>query len=217
MKPKEILFHIGCRLVIAREFKRFIKPYRAAYEQMKQAHIHKNYFKNDLGVKGALSRARLLGLHKRPDLEILDIGTGPGMFPAVCNWYGHHVVGGDVPARHDECPWFRPCVEMFGVEVRPLTITTPDGLPEDYSGRWDLVTAFLTNFDSGWNGSGPWDSASWSTFIESVISRSLKPGGRLCILPVAQNAGALAEASKSFENAIHWPRWGVWVFSKTKD
>ncbi|MFT5466974.1 MAG: hypothetical protein ACI8UO_002076 [Verrucomicrobiales bacterium] len=213
---KSVLNYLSAKLVAPREFKAFIEPYREPYEKLKRE-SSKNYFRKDLGVKGAILRARMLGLHKSKGLKILDVGTGPGMFPAVCDWYGHEPVGGDVPSNHESSLSFGPVCEMFKIDVRPLTIKSPTEGVSEIGGRWDLVTAFLTNFDCGWEGSGCWSAADWKTFIRIIFKDALTPGGRFAVLPVGQNKGPVEEVARDFRNVRQIPRWGVWIFENGEE
>lgn len=211
---KNLLCYIDAKLVAPREFKKFVEPIQDSYQELKQQSASKNYFRNDLGLKGAISRARLLGLHKSKGLRILDIGTGPGMFPAICNWYGHEAIGTDVPTRHESVVWFEGSTKLFDVEVVPLTIKSPEEGIQEVGGKWDLITGFLSNFDNGWNDSGRWETAEWETFIRNLMANSLQPGGRLAFLPCAANAAPLVEVASQFDNVRFVSKWGVWIFEK---
>lgn len=206
--------YVDAKWVVPGEAQRFLDPIRDDYERLKQQYGHKNYFKNDLGIKGSFIRARMLGLHKQRGLKILDIGTGSAMFPAVCNHYGHDATGSDVPENQSKTGFFHECADLFGIEVLPLTITSPNGLPGEYHSRWDLITGFLINFDGGWDGSGNWTKEDWVTFIRALFDKSLNPGGRLCFLPNAEKAIPLGEAAEEFSGVTRFHKWGVWIFTK---
>lgn len=207
---------LDAKLVVPREAQAFLDPIREDYQALKKKFGHKNYFKNDLGIKGAFNRARMLGLHQSKGLKILDIATGSAMFPAVCNHYGHHATATDVPANQEKAGAFHECVDLLGIDVKPLTVTSPSSLPEEYeSGDWDLITAFQPNFDGGWEGSGPWDSKDWAMFIQALFDRSLVSDGRLCFLPNGESAEPLANAADAFSGVSRIRRWGVWIFSRT--
>ena len=48
--------------------------------------------------------AHFLGLHERAPMRILDLGTGSGHFMVIARFYGHEVVGTDLPpaAKQDD-------------------------------------------------------------------------------------------------------------------
>ena len=65
-----------------------------------------------LGV--SLYRLRRLGLDRGPSRAILDIGTGPGVFPYVCQHFGHRVVCTDI----DNKPYYNDITELLKLDRR---------------------------------------------------------------------------------------------------
>jgi hypothetical protein len=120
----------------------------------------------------------ILGLDKKPPMRILDLGTGPGHFPFVAHFYGHSVLGTDLPARtrgaghiYDAlCDLYR--VERIGLEIKPNTPL--EGIP----GRYDMVTAFLAAFNV-YGGRTPWTIDHWRVFLRNLKLDILNDGGML--------------------------------------
>src|SRR5688572_16974200 len=59
---------------------------------------YQKYLDADLWVYESMRRVYMLGLHKDENKKaILDLGTGAGYFPFICNYYGHRAEALDVP------------------------------------------------------------------------------------------------------------------------
>lgn len=125
-----------------------------------------------------IKRAYLLGLSQSKPLRILDIGTGVGYFPVVCKYYGHTVVAIDRDgnqAFEDVTKWLN--VERRSWEIKPFS-------PIPYlDEKFDLVTAFMVNFDRYEPPDyAPWDIKEWDFFLADMARNHLKEGGRLVLL-----------------------------------
>jgi len=126
-----------------------------------------------------LSIARWLKLDRQPPLRILDLGTGPGHFPVVARFYGHRVVGTDLPSRSSGvdktghlydtlCELYR--VKRISHVIRPFA---PLG---DVGGRYDMVTAFLAAFNVD-EDKRPWSEEHWRFFLTDLAANVLTPRG----------------------------------------
>jgi SAM-dependent methyltransferase len=125
-----------------------------------------------------IRRAWRLGLHKPPPLDVLDLGTGVGYFPVVCRHYGHRAVAIDL----DINPVFRDATKWLGVDRRVWEIRRFEPLPS-LGKRFDLVTAFMVNFDRvREQGNEPWGPDEWGFFLSDVARNQLKQSGRLALL-----------------------------------
>lgn len=121
-----------------------------------------------------------LRLDRAPPQSVLDFGTGPGYFPYVCRYLGHHAEALDRPGTdlYDElCRW-------VGVAVVPFAIAARTTLPK-FDRRFDLVTAFRVGF----NNKGDrqlFDLADWGFFLDDVRDNILAPGGHLALKLIKQ-------------------------------
>lgn len=127
-----------------------------------------------------LAIAYLLNLHKRPPMKIIDLGTGPGHFPVVARFYGHDVIGTDLPHRWSDVAknkqLYDALCEVYKVQRRPLTIQPRVDLP-DLGGRFDLVTALMAAFNI--ENRAPWDINTWNFFLSNLRKNVLTEKGEL--------------------------------------
>ena len=129
-------------------------------------------------LPATINRAHYLGLHKSPPLEILDIGTGVGYFPVICQHYGHRAMALDRDGNlvfEDVCRW-------LGVDRRSWEIERFQRLP-DFGRKFDLITAFMANFDRLKDSNyQAWGVEEWTFFLDDLAANQLKPGGRVAML-----------------------------------
>lgn len=129
-----------------------------------------------------LSIARFLKLHRRKSpIRILDLGTGPGHFAVVARFFGHQVVGTDLPHRSRGVDasghLYDVLCDLYGVERIGHRIREHEPLG-DLRGPYDLVTALLAAFNVD-DRKRPWDVGRWRFFLEDVAANVLKPQGAL--------------------------------------
>lgn len=128
--------------------------------------------------------ARKLGLDQRPPLRILDLGTGPGHFPVVARFYGHDVVGTDLPRVSGGVDgtghFYDSLCSIYGVR-RISHIIRPNELLQGLDGRYDLVTGFLAAFNVDRHRQ-PWDVITWRFFLADLKCNILTPGGMLFLM-----------------------------------
>src|SRR5579864_3535760 len=128
-----------------------------------------------------LSISRWLKLHERSPIRILDLGTGPGHFAVVARFFGHSVVGTDLPHRSRGVEttghFYDALCELYRVERVSHTIRGLEPLG-DVHGRYDLVTAFLAAFNVH-EDKQPWNVATWEFFLSDLAESVLRPNGSL--------------------------------------
>lgn len=125
-----------------------------------------------------MSRAHFIGLHQSQGLQILDIGTGVGYFPVVCKYYGHSAMAIDQNGNQV----FEDVTKWLNVDRRIWKVQAFQPIP-DLGQRFDLVTAFMVNFDrSEAPEYKPWTTREWDFFLADLVHNHLKPGGRLVML-----------------------------------
>jgi SAM-dependent methyltransferase len=152
---------------------------RAAFDQVGQSLPRANFnplyldLADTMGV--SLYRLRRLGLDSGPSHTILDIGTGPGLFPYVCQKFGHRVVCTDI----DNKTYFNDITELLKLDRRLWRVERNVPAP-DFGTTFDLVTA--TNI--GFNVIPPgrrkeWFTDEWDFFLADLASRVVSPRGRI--------------------------------------
>jgi hypothetical protein len=137
-----------------------------------------------------IKRAYQLGLHQSKPQHILDIGTGVGYFPVVCKYYGHTAIAIDQDGNEvfeDATKWLK--VDRRHWEIKPFE-------PIAFLGqRFDLITAFMVNFDRVKESDyETWGIKEWEFFLSDLAENHLNDGGRLVLLLNPQgreNAGVL--------------------------
>lgn len=120
-----------------------------------------------------LVHAQALGLLDGPSRRILDLGTGNGYFPFICQQAGHRVVSVDV----DNFDLYNDLVDFLGVKRRVLRIVRYQSLPQ-LGGPFDLVTAFNVGFDKN-KTPDIWDVPEWDFFLRDLADNQLSPGGEI--------------------------------------
>ncbi len=142
---------------------------------------HLKYIDTVRWIEGKFSHALSLRLHRPPSLDILDLGTGPGHFQVVAEYFGHRTLGLDVPLKAETASTDRhlydDLCDFFGVEKVTYSIKAMEPLPE-FDRKFDLVTSFMSWFNCH-SGNVPWSIEEWSYFLCDVRDHVLKPGGRL--------------------------------------
>ena len=129
----------------------------------------------------SLYRLRRLRLHEGPPLAILDIGTGPGVFPYVCQRFGHRVLCTDV----DATPYFNQVTEFLKLDRRVWRVQA--GVPSpDFGRRFDLATATNVGFNVlGGRGSAGerqrWFIDEWDFFLGDLARRAMNDRGRIYV------------------------------------
>lgn len=118
-------------------------------------------------------RTFALGLNQSRPLSILDIGTGPGYFPHVCNFYGHNAVGVDLVND----PLYNDLVSYLDVDRRPWCVKPFERSP-DLGRKFDLVTAFLTCFN---NLPTLWGPEEWDFFLRDLAANQVVADGRIIL------------------------------------
>lgn len=125
-----------------------------------------------------LLRAHKLGLHESQPLDILDIGTGTGYFPYVCQHYEHRAIAIDRQGNDV----FEAVPDWLGVDRRFWEINPYQPLLS-LDRKFDLITGFMVNFDRFADRDyAPWDPAEWEFFLADLVENHLKPTGRIAFL-----------------------------------
>jgi SAM-dependent methyltransferase len=141
----------------------------------------RKFLRLDDWLPAIVSRSSLLEIQNCNPLTILDLGTGTGLFPFVCQNLGHTATGLDLPGdlmRDPEREIFTQMPEIFGVTVRRSPIRA--FAPIEGIGSYDLITAFLVNFNNH-KRSDEWSRGEWEYLIADLRTH-LNPGGRIALM-----------------------------------
>jgi len=141
----------------------------------------RKFLRLDAWLAAIVRRASILEIRNCNPLTILDLGTGTGLFPFVCQNLGHIASGLDLPAdlmRSPEREIFTQMPAVFGVTVTrfPIRAFTPiEGI-----GSYDLITSFLVNFNNH-KKSDEWRRGEWE-YLVADLRTHLNPGGRIALM-----------------------------------
>lgn len=139
------------------------------------------YIDPTIWFESKLAIAQRIGLPTRPPLHILDIGTGPGHFPVVAEFYGHSVVGTDVPKLAtgivESGHLYDALGDIYKTRRIPLRIDQFTPLPP-FERRYDLVTALLAAFNVDPE-KKPWTIEAWKFFLNDLRENVLTEDGDL--------------------------------------
>jgi hypothetical protein len=141
----------------------------------------RKFLRLDAWLPAIISRTSILEIQNCNPLTILDLGTGAGLFPFVCQNLGHIASGLDLPGdlmRSPEREIFTKMPAVFGVTVTRFPIRA--FTPIESIGAYDLITAFLVNFNNH-KRSDEWRRGEWEYFIADLQTH-LNPGGRIALL-----------------------------------
>jgi 2-polyprenyl-3-methyl-5-hydroxy-6-metoxy-1,4-benzoquinol methylase len=132
-----------------------------------------------------LHRARKLGLHTSPKMDILDIGAGGGFFCYAASLYGHGVTALERPPEDHREPRIRfaSLLAFFGIPCSDQKVKSQAALVGDDAlrgKRFDLVTAFAIMFNVESTGAY-WTTDDYLYFFNDLRENILKPGGRVCL------------------------------------
>jgi hypothetical protein len=152
------------------------EKYRTAAMNSDPAFIYK-YLDVSFWLRDKVAKVFSLGLADAPGLRILDLGTGAGHFPALCDTLGHETVGLDL-----EVPLYVDLCTLMGVDRRTYRIKPGEPLPSSL-GAFDLITAFAIKFDAlGVDAQGRylyWSLTDWDHFVADVTRNRVRYPGRL--------------------------------------
>jgi len=131
------------------------------------------YLRFNVRFRGRLRYAMKLGLDNSSPMKILDIGTGVGYFPYICNRYGHDGHAMDM----GDFPVFNDLIQLLAVDRTDYCIKPFEQLPA-VEGKYDLITAFLICFNNH-NKKGLWGVKEWEFFLRDLAENQLSSSGRV--------------------------------------
>lgn len=134
---------------------------------------YKKYFNASYWLRQNVNRALRLGLNRIKPLDILDIGSGFGYFPYVAKFYGHRVIGIDLPGD----VLFDKASKFLNVDRRDYQIDPLTPMPS-FGTKFDLITSFQVCFNGHIEGE-IWQAKQWDFFLKDLFTHHMKDGGKL--------------------------------------
>ncbi len=124
-------------------------------------------------IQLSLIRVAKLGLtNSKNKLEILDLGTGAGYFPFICNYYKNNCEAIDIAGNQ----FYDQSTEVLNLKKYHQEIFFNEDIVT--SKKYDLICAYMICFN-GHKTSKLWAEKEWSQFLISLISKNLNLNGRI--------------------------------------
>lgn len=120
-----------------------------------------------------IKRAQRLGLGRGRARRVLDIGTGFGYFPYVCEFMQHQASALDIPGHR----LYDRVTHALKIDRQHHIVEPFQPLPQP-DRPFDYVTAYQLAFNRP-DGNEMWGAAEWAFFLEDVLNNQLAPAGRL--------------------------------------
>jgi hypothetical protein len=140
------------------------------------------------GLRIAIVKAFVMGLHIEQRLRILDIGRGAGYFVTVCRYLGHTCDGTEVPIDHlppqTAAVYAKITAALGHRDEQRLLIEAHR--PLALKGTYELINAQRICFNAHFEPT-EWSVPQWKFFIEDA-RRFLASGGRIA-LELNENVG----------------------------
>ncbi len=134
------------------------------------------YLNYKFWLKESLIRFYKLGLHRDEKKTILDIGTGTGYFPFICNEFSHVGFCLDVPDNE----LYDRITDSLGLIKFKRYINSFELLKLNTNERFDLVTAYMICFNNH-KQENLWSNKEWEFFISDLQDNYLKKDGKILL------------------------------------
>lgn len=140
----------------------------------KQSLMDFKYFNFEPWVRENVRRALKLGMLERRAISILDIGTGFGYFPYVCQClHGHTVKAIDIEGQ----TLYDAVTDFLGIDKTHYSIKKFEPMPS-LGIKFDLITCFLVAFDRP-SMEELWGREEWTFFINDIRDNHLTDSGEM--------------------------------------
>jgi hypothetical protein len=134
-------------------------------------------------LRVAVYRFIALGIQdSKGPVSVLDIGTGPGVFPFVCTQHGHVAVGTDI----DKTPYFNDLTALLKIDRR-LWQVEPFSPAPAFGRSFDLITATNVGFNvirretAGRRIGDEWGIEEWDFFLTDLARRVASQSARIFV------------------------------------
>ncbi|MFM8319546.1 MAG: hypothetical protein ACKOC5_01425 [Chloroflexota bacterium] len=136
---------------------------------------YSKYLNLNQWISKQIDEAYRLKLHRQRGLKVLDLGTGCGYFPYICEYFGHIAYGLDI----DDTPFYNEVTKLLQVRRLVSRITAFEPLP-DMGIKFDLITAFAVCFNNH-NKPDVWGAGEWDYFLSDLVRHHLAPDSRVLL------------------------------------
>ena len=117
-----------------------------------------------------LVRVYDLKIDQNKNLKILDIGTGFGYFPFICQYFGNHSEAIDL----DNNNMYNYIIKLLEIVRHPYQIDSYKPLP--INTKFDIITGFMICFNNH-KTDNLWGYNEWQFFLDSLQNNNLKKNG----------------------------------------
>ena len=104
---------------------------------------HSKYLDMNKFMFLAVEQIYILGLNRKRNYSILDIGTGAGYFPYACEYFGHCCYSIDL----SDIEMYNKITDLLGIQRTVHRVQPFKPLP-NFPMKFDLITAFATVFNT---------------------------------------------------------------------
>ena len=144
---------------------------------------YSKYLNLNNSIKKTLLDVYRLRLHKAKPMSILDIGTGAGYFPFICQYFGHRVCAIDL----DVVQMYNEMVKLLNVNRKTWEVKAYEKLP-DFGQKFNLITAFAICFNNH-KRQNLWTEKEWRFFLTDLANNHLTDEGRVLLVLNPENDG----------------------------
>jgi SAM-dependent methyltransferase len=130
------------------------------------------YLDYNFWVLENLVRVYDLNIDKNKNLKILDIGTGFGYFPFICNYFGNHAEAIDL----DNNEMYNYIIKLLDINRHSYQIESYKPLPIET--KFDIITGFMICFNNH-KTENLWGFNEWQFFLDSLENNNLNKNGIL--------------------------------------
>ena len=153
------------------DYQSFLKLYNRFKNEKKMEGFLK-YFDLPCHLARAFYYSKELNLYNDKSLSILDLGSGTGYFPFATKFLGHECVALD---RNDNI-LYNSMRSILDVDTTYQTIKPLSSIKFNEK-KFDLITSFQILYD--FHKKKMWKEEYWKYFIDMLMKKLLKPGGRI--------------------------------------
>jgi|LakMenEpi03Aug12_release.lakeMendotaPanAssembly.Ray.scaffolds.fasta_scaffold89547_2 hypothetical protein len=151
--------------LVSRKFKKLdIKLYINAGESFEK------YLDYKYWILENLIRIYNLNIDKKQNLKILDIGTGFGYFPFICEFFGNQAEAIDL----DTNDMYNNVIKLL--DIKRHTYCIEENKPLPLNTKFDIITGYMICFNNH-KTDKLWGVIEWEYFLNSMKSNNLYNNG----------------------------------------
>ncbi len=145
--------------------------------------FEKYFILKELFIQEALIRVQKLYLNNsKSKLSILDLGTGAGYFPFICNYYQNESEAIDILGNK----FYDESTNALKLKKYHQKIIFDEKLITNK--KYDLVCAYMICFN-GHKSEALWTNKEWGAFLINIIENNLNSNGRIFLSFNLENDG----------------------------